>query len=221
VLAFSAFEVRYMRPRNLRTAVSLSATAASAEELVKNLMYNRRISEQGLATVDELIASAPAMPAEEWWLGRYILCSSYLLAEALRDAGKWRMLDGAPVFVTLAGSGGQPHVEVETDLLVLSCDTGLRVSGFAELCGDEQAGTTLRLVLDRTEFFEPSDEFGITKALDKCEAELRPLMPSEAATITTTLQPLFVDERLLILRESSEEREPKTLILSRLPAEEA
>ena len=51
---------------------------------------------------------------------------------------------------------------------------------------DEQ----LSIVLTSCEFFEPSEEFGITKALEKCEAELRPKLPSDEQRVATALTPL-------------------------------
>jgi len=187
------------------------------------MLYNRHITEQGLALIDDLVASAPPVPGDKvWWLGRFVLQSSYVVAEALRDAGKWRLLDGAPVSVVTTGQDG--HVlEIETDLLVLGCDTGLRISGSLQHDGiaDDDAGL-LRITLDHSEFFEPSDEFGITKALNKCEAELRPQLPSKEAPLTATLRPEFVDDSMVILRDAGKlkDRGPIAFVLSRLPPDE-
>ena len=66
-------------------------------------------------------------------------------------------------------------------------------------------------------------EFGITKAIDECEAELRPKMPGGSAKVSATLRPVFVDEDLTLLRElgkPKDGREPLVLVLSRLPPED-
>lgn len=150
-------------------------------------------------------------------------------------------------------------IVIETDLLVLGCDTGLRVSGSLQhgmVPGDDTG--LLRATLDGTEFFEPSDvhgrvsnpeltgffplprallpvppsrhrfaseqEFGITKALNKCEADLRPIMPSKEAKRVATFKALFLDEAMMLLRETSKlpegRDEPLTLVLKRLPPED-
>lgn len=188
--------------------------------LVKGLLYNKVISPKGVALVDELVANAPPVPGDVvWWLGRYHMQSSHLLASALKAVGGWRLLDGAPLLVVVSGAEGS-HVEIETDLLVLGCDTGIRFLGSLQrglLPGDDLG--LLRVTIDQAEFFEPSDEFGITKALNKCEGELRPVLPSEESPVSATFRPVYVDEEMVILREkesAATESEPMLIVLSRL-----
>ena len=63
-------------------------------------------------------------------------------------------------------------------MLVESCATGLRLLGNVKAGGDGG----VRVQLDAHEFFEPSDEFGISKALNKCKEVLTPLLPSGEST---------------------------------------
>ena len=183
------------------------------------------MTDEGKALFEELEANPPPVDgAFVWWLGRYQMQSSHLLAAALKEAGGWRMLDGAPVFVKVTGDEGKA-LELESDLLIVGCDTGLRLTGSLQhgmVPGDDVG--LLRATLDATEFFEPSDEFGISKALAKCEAELRPKLPSSDQKMAITLKPVFVDEDMTLLREHGkipEGREPILLVLSRLPSEDA
>ncbi|KOO22167.1 hypothetical protein Ctob_001135, partial [Chrysochromulina tobinii] len=179
--------------------------------------YNKRITDEGLALIEELAVRAPPIIAGSWWTGRFVMSSSYLVADALKGLGMWRLLDGAPVSVAVMGE----RVELETDLLVLGCGTGLRVRGSLQLQSLVDGTDAVRVTLDGSDFFEPTEEFGIAKALVKCEAELLPKLPSKDAPFTMLLRPTFVDEAILLLRETEiepKEREtPLTLVLSREP----
>jgi hypothetical protein len=235
-----------------RAAVHLSdlQTVKDAKaRLVKGLLYNKRITDEGLALIEELAVRAPPIIAGSWWTGRFVMSSSYLVADALKGLGMWRLLDGAPVSVAVMGE----RVELETDLLVLGCGTGLRVRGSLQLQSLVDGTDAVRVTLDGSDFFEPTEEvkeplfqcralcldlaltspsaralrsspgsqFGIAKALVKCEAELLPKLPSKDAPFTMLLRPTFVDEAILLLRETEiepKEREtPLTLVLSREP----
>ena len=74
----------------------------------------------------------------------------------------------------------QGSLTIETDMLVAGCATGLRLFGSVEAEAGADGG--VRLLLDAHEFFEPSDEFGISKALRRCEEVLRPVLPSGEST---------------------------------------
>ena len=202
-----------------------AAQASIKEKLVNSLLYNKPLTEEGKALFDELAEKPPPVPGDVvWWLGRYQMRSSHHLAEALKAAGGWRLLDGAPVLVKVTGEKGDA-LELEADLLVVGCDTGLRLTGSLQhglLPGDD-AGL-LRATLDAAEFFEPSDEFGISKALTKCEAELRPNLPSDSNKMSLTLRPVFVDEDVTLLKETGKlpegREDPVLIVLSRLPPED-
>lgn len=139
-----------------RAAVHLSdlQTVKDAKaRLVKGLLYNKRITDEGLALIQELAVRAPII-AGSWWTGRFVMSSSYLVADALKGLGMWRLLDGAPVSVAVTGEG----VELETDLLVLGCGTGLRVRGSLQLQSLIDGTDAVRVTLDCSEFFEPTEE---------------------------------------------------------------
>lgn len=90
---------RHCASNRLRAgAISIVDTdvVAAQELLVKSLLYNRKISDAGLDLIEQLVEAAPPVAGDaaiHWWLGRFQLCSSYQLAGALRDNGKWRMLE--------------------------------------------------------------------------------------------------------------------------------
>ena len=140
-----------------RAAVHLSdlQTVKDAKaRLVKGLLYNKRITDEGLALIEELAVRPPPLIAGNWWTGRFVMSSSYLVADALKGLGMWRLLDGAPVSVAVTGEG----VELETDLLVLGCGTGLRVRGSLQLQSIVDGTDAVRVTLDKSEFFEPTEE---------------------------------------------------------------
>ena len=140
-----------------RAAVHLSdlQTVKDAKaRLVKGLLYNKRITDEGLALIEELAVRPPPLIAGNWWTGRFVMSSSYLVADALKGLGMWRLLDGAPVSVAVMGE----RVELETDLLVLGCGTGLRVRGSLQLQSLIDGTDAVRVTLDGSEFFEPTEE---------------------------------------------------------------
>lgn len=140
-----------------RAAVHLSdlQTVKDAKaRLVKGLLYNKRITDEGLALIEELAVRPPPIIAGNWWTGRFVMSSSYLVADALKGLGMWRLLDGAPVSVAVMGE----RVELETDLLVLGCGTGLRVRGSLQLQSLVDGTDAVRVTLDGSEFFEPTEE---------------------------------------------------------------
>ena len=150
-----------LHPRAPPPSLSLADTQ---EELCKALRYNKPFTEDSRALLQSLADSGSAPAAgEQWWTGKLILRSCSELAKALRAAGG-PLLDGSPVTVSVSGDG---EVELETDMLVLGCATGLRIFGTAEADGEQ-----LRVSASETEFFEPSEEFGITKALVRCAVGL-------------------------------------------------
>ena len=138
-----------LHPRAPPPSLSL---ADAQEELCKALRYNKPFTEDSRALLQSLADSGSAPAAgEQWWTGKLILRSCSELAKALRAAGG-PLLDGSPVTVSVSGDG---EVELETDMLVLGCATGLRILGTAEADGEQ-----LRVSASETEFFEPSEEFG-------------------------------------------------------------
>lgn len=181
-------------------ATALTALPDIKAQLTKSLKYNKPFTETSEGLVQTLVESGAAAPsvsgdAAGWWAGSFMLRSSNTIEKLLRSVGA-PMLDGAPVTVTIGEDG---LVELETDILVLSSATGLRV--FGSVAPEEEQ---LSIVLSSCEFFEPSEEFGITKALEKCEAELRPKLPSDQLRVATTLAPLFGDDDTLVLRADAD-----------------
>ena len=193
----------------LVAAVSQAAALATAltdvkSQLTKALKYNKAFTETSERLVQTLVDSGAAPSVSgDLVAGSFMLRSSNAVEKMLRSVGA-RMLDGAPVTVTVSEGGS---LELETDILVLSSATGLRI--FGSIAPGEQLG----VVLSSCEFFEPQEEFGITKALEKCEAELRPKLPSDEMRVATTLTPLFGDADTLILRADAED--VGLLVLSR------
>ena len=208
---------------NSASAITSEDDVSEAKRGLESLLkFNREITDEGEQLFDELVRRAPPIASNgdnAWWLGRCQLLSSHLLTQALRDAGKWRLLDGSPVFVTTMPGEDGGQLEIETDLLVLGCDTGLRFTGRVRHHSSADGAELLSVVVDDSEFFEPSDEFGITKALKKCEAELRPKLPSDAHKLHATLRAVFADESMILLMEEDapEDREPHRIVLARCP----
>lgn len=91
---------------------------------------------------------------------------------------------------------------------MVGCATGLRLFGTSAVEAER-----LHVTLSGCEFFEPSEEFGITKALVKCEAELRPKLPSTAEPLTATLQAVFSDTEMLIARLEEDGEEGGMLLV--------
>jgi len=204
------------------SSLSFEETKAS---LCKKLLYNKRLDPQGEALLDALVDSGGQADAlgEEWWAGKFILRSCHEFARALRAAGG-PLLDGAPVTLLVGRDGS---VELETDLLVLGCATGLRLFGEVAVGAAEEGqaeegqGEVLRLTARGCEFFEPSEEFGITKALVRCEEVLRPALPSHESPLLATLLRLYSDGDTLCLsiEVEGESEGPLRLLLSRDEAE--
>ena len=179
-------------------------------KLCKALKYNKALTADGEALVQSLVDSACIADDASWWAGKCILRSCNTMGRALRKIGG-PLLDGAPVTVLVEQDGS---LEIETDMLVVGCATGLRI--FGKVAAD---GPQLSVVLDGCEFFEPSEEFGISKALNKCESDLRPQLPADedGRRAASTLTQIFGDGDMLVLRADAED--VGLLVLSRAEAE--
>ena len=180
---------------------------------MKALLYNKPMPENG----DELItcimqSGSGASAPDGWWVdSSFVLNSCREIAVCMRDCGG-PLLDGAPVTLTVEEG---KHVTVETDLLVAGCATGARILGTVV---DTSGTPAISLEATDCEFFEPSEEFGITKALTKCEAEVRPKLPNADAPLRMTVEPRYFDDELLILTATIDGiagSEPMTLVLSK------
>ena len=181
--------------------------------MIKSLLYNKPMPENSEQLVQVIMESGSGTSVpDEWWLDSgFVLNSCRELSVAMRKRGG-PLLDGAPVTVTVEAGN---KVTVETDLLVVGCATGVRIFGSVV---DTSRMPAISLEANDCEFFEPSEEFGITKALTKCEAELRPQLPNADAPLRMTLEPRYFDEELLIIRatiDNVEGSEPMTLVLSK------
>lgn len=185
--------------------LDVAEVADTKAAVVSALKYNKALTEEGNGLLQSLIETQTLPGAgEPWWKGKLILRSCNPLKMALKSRGG-PLLDGAPVMVRIDDSG---EVEVETDMLVLGCATGLRFFGAAVVDGD-----ALKVTLNACEFFEPSEEFGITKALNKCEAEVRPKLPSDEMPLTASLTAVFSDEEMLCVRASTDDTDAEDMIL--------
>ena len=195
----------------LATEAPTSVDDAKAT-LLKQISYNKPLLDSGEEIISYLIESS-SESQDKWWEGAFVMNSANLFNKALR-AATGPLLDGAPVTVTVSPDDGKVHIE--TDMIVVGCATGLRI--FGSMSGSD---ATASVTLDKCEFFEPSEEFGITKALDKCEAELRPKLPSAETPMSATLNLRYCDDTLVVVgmvADGAEDEVP--LIFSKVPAEE-
>ena len=194
------------RGRQSRAGVRLSVPDETKEKILDALKYNKALTEDGEALLQTLVESE-TLPAagDDWWSGKFVLRSCNTLGRALRAKGG-PLLDGSPVTINIVDG----ELEIETDILVLGCATGLRIFGSVAADGDR-----LQLSLKNPEFFEPNEEFGITKALEKCESQLRPQLPSHESPLTSTLEVLFGDEDMLCVKASVDGDDDVMLVLSK------
>ena len=204
MLCVVAMSTAYLLPMRAPSPVMITTADDAKATLTESLKYNKPLTEDGEKLVHTLVNSGAApSTADKWWTGKFILISCNGLARTLRKMGG-PLLDGSPVTMQICEDGS---LEIETDMLVKGCATGLRFLGTAAIANDER----LRLTLSATEFFEPSEEVGITKALNFCEETLRPTMPSDEQPASVAVAPIFSDETMLC----TEAEETGTLVLLR------
>ena len=197
-------------------APALSALADSKKALLKEISYNKPLQDTGKGILDELIASDSGTKEEHWWTdGCYVLQSSCEFNRWLRGI-TGPLLDGAPITVTI---DAEDVVCIETDMAVVGLATGLRMFGSVRAADDDASACVV--TLNAAEFFEPSEEFGITKALNRCEEKLRPLLPSEEAPMVASLELRYADEDLLIASMEAEGREEAELLVISIRSKEA
>ena len=188
----------------------MSVSDAKAE-LLEQLKYNKPLSDACVNLIDGLVAAGgEAPPPEGWWRGAFILNSCNEFNRWLRKISG-PLLDGAPVTVTVEEDGA---LHLETDMLVVSCATGLRV--FGSVTSEPSHPESASVTLAACDFFEPSEEFGITKALEKCEEKLRPKMPSAAAPKTASLELRYADDDLILAWLRADGEEDRPLVISRV-----
>ena len=189
-----------------KSGILLSAADAKAA-LLEEVKYNKPLLNAGKENFDLLVQS-DQQASGCWWTGKFVLKTCNGLTRFLRKI-TGPLLDGAPVTITVDDTGA---VHIETDMLVVGCATGLRMFGSAE--GTEGGAATV--VMGETHFFEPSEEFGITKALNKCEEQLRPKLPGGDAPMRAVLEPLFEDNELVLVNMKAEGLENVPLVLAKV-----
>ena len=200
---------RIRAPRVIAAGCASSTLSDQKVELLKGIMYNKPLDERGSELFD-LISDGAVVAPTDWWLGGFVMNTCNDFSRSLRRVCG-PLLDGAPVTITADKDGGA--MLIETDILVLGCATGLRIHG--SICSGD--GDSVRIVLNDASFFEPSEEFGITKALVKCEEKLRPVLPSAEEPLEATLEPLYVDEDMVLARASRLDGDDEhRLVFSRL-----
>ena len=102
------------------------------------------------------------------------------------------------VLIDEAGS-----VTLEAESFVAACAVGIRFRGAVSAHEAER-----RLKFSAVEFFEPTEEWGISRGLAKCEEALRPLAPSAggghgvAGGIAAIPRPQVVRRRHAIAQEN-------------------
>ena len=194
-----------------RLSAAASSPAAEAKaSLIKSLLYNKAMPENGQDLIATIEAAGGNSLPDEWWNGCFVLNSCREVAVAMRKRGG-PLLDGAPVTMTVEEAGSK--VTLETDMLVVGCATGVRIFGAVV---DKSAGSSITIEATDCEFFEPSEEFGITKALNKCEAELRPQLPSADAPVRMSFVPRYCDDEILVVAANvGDGADPLTLVLTK------
>ena len=198
-------------------SASTSTIGEMKATLREKLLYNAKWSTEADALVESLLALSDA-PADTMIPdGRYTLLSSGEFATTLRRATPrfdTPLLPGAPVVAHIDGE----ELQVEAEMLVVGCATGLRLRG--TITPD---GRTLGVELQAGEFFEPSEEFGISKALKKCEEVLRPKLPTADAPLSATLEMMHLDDEWVVLRTeavANDDAPPLMFVLERITAPE-
>ena len=168
LLSLAALQPRpsVLRPtqRALTIVASTTTLDDTKEKLAQLLSYNKPYADEAAALVKVLASLSPPTEQQARRDGRYMLRSSGEFARTLRRATPrfdTPLLDGAPVVIIVEGEA----LTIETEMLVLGCATGLRLSGSVVTDGAGLAAS-----LTAGDFFEPSEEFGIVTATDQTTA---------------------------------------------------
>ena len=166
--------------------------ACAAEALQAELRYAFSLSSAACSAFEDLAggAAAAGVPAVAT-AGRFKLLAHDALSSALKQARA--PLDAAAVAVRDDGS-----LTAELDLLVGGAVVGLRLAGSLSAAPD---AAPLRLVFDSFEWFEPSEEFGVSRqiamARERLDGALEGLKPYEAA-----IEVAFASDALLLCRDT-------------------
>ena len=96
-------------------------------------------------------------------------------------------------------------------MFVAGCAVGLRLSG--SLAEGQSAA------FNRGEFFEPSEEWGITRAIGKCRDTLAAVMPSCGLLVAPSFVMIYDDDDVSVLRlQRDDDSEPSFVVLAKLDA---
>jgi hypothetical protein len=181
------------RPPVQRAAGPVLSVSDAKQTLVKELRYSNSLSPAALQAFEELAAQPLDLSwgAQPPWVGRFNLLGHDALASALK--GVRAPLESAKLIIASDGV-----LAAELDLFVGGAVVGLRLHG--SVSADEE-GERLRLRLQSAEWFEPSDEFGVSRqialAREKLDGTLGTL-PYE-----TTLALCFAQDELCVLRHTA------------------
>ena len=94
-----------------RLSAAASSPAAEAKaSLIKSLLYNKAMPENGQDLIATIEAAGGNSLPDEWWNGCFVLNSCREVAVAMRKRGG-PLLDGAPVTMTVEEAGSKVTLE--------------------------------------------------------------------------------------------------------------
>lgn len=172
-----------------RASLSASDLADTKAKLRKWATKKRDVDDAALELLESLGA---ADSSDAPLLGRFEVISCDALKAALK-AARTPMQD-CIVLIDEAGS-----VTLEAESFVAACAVGIRFRGAVSAHEAER-----RLKFSAVEFFEPTEEWGISRGLAKCEEALRPLAPSAGGVELAPLRVRFADEDMCVLHGDGE-----------------
>ena len=132
--------------------------------------------------ISDLASAAGTLASGDVWTGRFNLLACEPLGAALENAcprKSWYrgwLTRTTEVDLGKEVTGSTRPLSLELELDVMMALTGLRAEGEVELGAGQM--DAIRLSLSTASFFEPCDEFGISKSIAKAEEELVPQFPS-------------------------------------------
>ena len=198
----SAFLSPVRRTREPAARLTDAWLAEAKDGLVQMLRSDHPWVEQSLAVFTVLSGNAPPMPrAKSWWHGEYTLRSSRAVVEAVEALSQQHFSLNGHVNIQ-AGASSSEALEVSIPL-----DGGvvMHLSGsllHRTIDGDKSGGL-FTATLDASELVMTTRTPAAAEALQDCEGAMGARLPRADTPWKVRLRPLFVDDDLLLLRETS------------------
>lgn len=172
--------------------VALSATRTPKAELVSHLVsFKRRLAEPHRDAIAQLAASDQQHATLR---GTWKLLSLDPLADALKEART--PLDSATVAV------GEKTISLEMELQVSGYNVGLRLSGDLDAgAGDGSAARALDATVGDAAFYEPCEEFGVSRQIAIAEERLGGALAT--APFSSRLVTLYADDDFCVVQAGS------------------